>query len=413
MNPPNEGELRARLGIPPEARQVLFLAESSHWDPDWLFTWDEYYQRYVRDNLDRALDELRREPRRIYSIECLFFLRMYWEQRPERQAEIRELVNARRLRLTSSGITTADTLVASTEAILRDWLVGQEWLRRNGMAVEPRLAYFPDCFGSAHSLPSLLNAAGFDRTAITRLDGMLFMGCDWPFPWRFQQPGSSAARLLQQERCLDFVWRDRGGGEVLCHWNAFTYGQGDMLAHSGLVRMYLYPWAVPNRSERHVRGQIHRFTGQLAPLSRTPYLFCPIGFDFVAPIPDLIPLLDRYNERRYPESGIWVLNAGLDDYLALVDCHRDRLPVLELDPNPYWTGFYTSRPSLKERCHALVDRLLRAERLAFLPENAAAPSASTSTRSASPRNSSASCVTTTMPTSGRLHLKVCVWSSEN
>ena len=376
MGASDEVKLREHLGIPVGARHVLILAESSHWDPDWLYTWDEYFRGYARGNLDQALDELERDPRRIYSIECLFFLQMYWEARPERRAEIRELINSRRLRLTSTGITTADTLVTSTEAILRDWLAGQEWLRRNGMTVEPRLAYFPDCFGSSPALPSLLNAAGFDQTAITRLDGMLFVGCDWPLPGRFPSAGSSAAWLLQQEHCLDFVWRDRSGGEVLCHWNAFTYGQGDMLAHSGLVRMYLYPWAIPNRSERHVCRRIHQYARQLLPLSRTPYLFCPIGFDFVAPILDLVPLLDRYNQRRYPQSGIWALNAGLDDYLALVDCHRDRLPVIELDPNPYWTGFYSARPALKALAHDAVDRLRLAEAMAPLPENAqAAPDA--------------------------------------
>jgi len=47
----------------------------------------------------------------------------------------------------------------------------------------------------------------------------------------------------------------------------------------------------------------------------------------------------------------------------------DVLPVLQLDPNPYWTGFYTSRPVLKKHCYELVDNLLAAEKLSFLPEN--------------------------------------------
>ena len=359
-----EQDLRHRLGIPADAQHVLVLAESSHWDPDWLFTSDEYYDRWVCRNLDQALDELIRDPRRVYSVECLFFLRKYWDAHPGRQDALRSLVNSRRLRLTSSSVTTADTLTTSTEAILRDFLVGQEWLRANGMTQEPSLAYFPDSFGCSHALPSLLNAAGFSQTALTRVDGMLFVGCDWPLKSQFEWDGSSAALLKKQDRTLDFVWRDSSGGEVLCHWNAFTYGQGDMLAHSGVVRMYLYPLAVPNRSDWNVTRHIHQFVRQLQPYGRTPYLFCPIGFDFVSPISDLVPLLDRYNQRHYPHTGIWVMNAGLDDYLALVNCHRDRLPVVELDPNPYWTGFYTSRPSLKKLAHETVNRLLLAERLA-------------------------------------------------
>jgi len=366
---PTDQELRHRLGIPDDAERVLIFSESSHWDPNWLLTSEAYFERFVRHNLDQAIGELQREPRRVYSIECIFFLQMYWDRYPAQQDTIRELVNAGRLRLTSSGVTTADTLLPSAEAILRDLLIGQEWLRTNGMNQEPKLAYFTDSFGCTPALPSILNAAGFDRTAITRVDGMYFMGCDLESSKRFPRAGSSAEQLLTQERSLDFVWRDRNGAQVLCHWNAFTYGQGDMLAYGGASRVYLARIAFPLRSDRHIARRIKQYVNQLAPYSRTPYMFCPIGFDFVEPIPDLLALLDRYNQNHYPKTGVWAVNAGLDDYLMLVEAYQDQLPVLELDPNPYWTGFYTARPTLKQRSRKLVDNLLLAEKLSFLPEN--------------------------------------------
>ncbi len=364
-----EQDLRARLGIPPQARRVLILAESSHWDPNWRKTSDEYFDRYVRGNLDRALSELALEPRRIYSVECVFFLKRYWDARPEQHEAIRQWVNTGRLRLTSSGVTTADTLLPRTEAILRDFVIGQEWLSANEMVAQPQVAYFPDSFGHSPCLPSLLNAAGFRQAAITRIDGMYFPGCDLDLPARFQWEGSSAARLMRQERSLDFVWRDPEGGEVLCHWNAFTYGQGDLLAHNGVIRIPDLPLAFSNRSDWNVTRHIHAFSRQLEPYARTPYLFCPIGFDFVAPIPHLVALLDRYNARHYDRTGLWVVNAGLDDYLSLVESCRADLPVVNLDPNPYWTGFYSARPRLKEQCHAATDALVLAEAAAALPEN--------------------------------------------
>ncbi|HID54272.1 MAG TPA: hypothetical protein EYP41_19815, partial [Anaerolineae bacterium] len=369
---PANQELRRRLGIPDDAERVLILSESSHWDPNWLLTAEAYFKRFVRHNLDQAIAELAWEPRRVYSIECLFFLRMYWDRCPAQREAVRELVNTGRLRLTSSGVTTADTLLPSAEAILRDLLIGQEWLRANGMEQEPQLAYFADSFGCTPALPSLLQAAGFERTAVTRIDGMFFMGCDIELPRNFPRAGSSAERLLKQERTLDFVWRDQNGAQVLCHWNAFTYGQGDMLAYAGVSRVYLARIAVSLRAEWHVARRIKQYVAQLSPLSRTPYMLCPIGFDFVEPIPDLIALLDRYNQNYYPTTGIWVLNAGMDDYLALIEPYQDKLPVLALDPNPYWTGFYTARPTLKQRCRNLVDDLLLAEKLSFLPGNSGA-----------------------------------------
>ena len=361
-----EPQIRQRLGIPEDAARVLIFSESSHWDPNWLNTSEEYFTRFVRSNLDQAVAALHSEPRRVYSVECMFFLRMYWERCPEQRDSIRELVNTGRLRLTGSGVTTADTLLPSAEAILRDLLIGQEWLRANGMRQEPALAYFTDSFGCTSALPSLLQAAGFDRTAITRIDGMYFIGCEIESGNHFPRPGSSAEHLLKQERSLDFVWRDPNGARVLTHWNAFNYGQGDMLAYAGLSRVYLVRIAFSRRSDGHVARRIAQYTAQLGPLSRTPYMFCPIGMDFVEPIPDLVALLDRYNQNHYPSTGVWAVNAGLDDYLALVEPYQDRLPVLELDPNPYWTGFYTARPRLKQRCRALVDDLLLTEKLSIL-----------------------------------------------
>ena len=151
-----EAEIRERLGIPPDVDRVIVFGESSHWDPNWLYTSEEYYQRYVRDNLHMALAELQQEPRRIYSLESVFFLQMYWEREPHRREAVRRLVNEGRLRLTSTGVTTADTLLPRAEAILRDLLLGQAWLWDNGMTQEPRLAYFTDSFGCSPALPSLL-----------------------------------------------------------------------------------------------------------------------------------------------------------------------------------------------------------------------------------------------------------------
>ena len=360
-----EAELRAALEIPPDAKQVLVFGETSHWDPNWLLTSEEYFERRIEPIFEEVIDALEQEPRRVFCIECLFFFQLYWERHPARRPELRRLVNGGRLRLTGSGITTPDTLLPSTEAILRDYLLGQEWLRDNGMTPEPRLAYLPDDFGHSPALPSLLDALGFDRAGITRIDGMYFVGADLRPPWSFPLEGSSADLLGRELRTQDFVWRAPDGAEVLCHWNAFTYFQGDMLAHIGVIRWMGMTLGVPWRTGRHVARRVDALVRQLAPLSRTPYLFCPIGCDFNGPIRDLVGLLDRYNRERYGDTGVWVVNAGMDDHLALVDFHRSALPVVELDPNPYWMGFYATRPNVKRRCNRVARKLVLAEKLVF------------------------------------------------
>ncbi|MGE5220806.1 MAG: hypothetical protein ACM3PY_00115 [Omnitrophica WOR_2 bacterium] len=360
--PLSEASLREKSGIPADAEKVLIFAETSHWDPDWRYTSEEYYQK-VEPGLLSALEELEHDPRRIYSLECIFFLRMFWERHDELQEQVRELVNARRLRLSGNGVTTPDTLLPDAEAILMDYLSGQEWLRLNGMTQEPRIAYLPDDFGHSPQLPALLNSLGIDGAAITRIDGSGFPGSDFRSSKKFPLPGSNAERLLSQEKSLDFIWQSSDGSELVCHWNAFTYFQGDTFATNGLPRWVSQALSFSSRSDAHIARQIEQFSAQLAPLSRTHYLFCPIGFDFAPPVRDIGSLIDRYNQVRYPETGIFVLNAGLDDYLQLVRCHRANLPCLAFDPNPHFMGFYASRPSLKRACQQAVRKLLLADRL--------------------------------------------------
>jgi hypothetical protein len=366
--PSTEQVLRARLAIPADARRIIILGESSHWDPNWLRTSQAYYLDQVVPILDQVIDALVREPRRVFSIESLFFLRLYWELKPLQRGLIRGLFNQGQLRLTGTGITTPDTVLPGTESLLRDYLFGQEWLWSQGLTVEPRLAYFPDSFGHSPALPSILRALDMDMAAVTRIDGMHFVASDLRPRSAFPLRGSSA-EILQQASSADFVWRGPDGAEVLCHWNAHTYFQGDLLAHLGIVRWMDVPAAVSWRTSRHVARRINGFVRQLEGLAATPYVFCPIGCDFVKPIRGLLDLVDRYNHDYYPQTGIWAVNAGLDDYLALVDCHRGRLPVLALDPNPYWMGFYASRPHFKRACNRIERELVRAEKLATLRPN--------------------------------------------
>ena len=154
-----EAELRARLGIPAAAKAVLIFAQSSHVDPDWLVTADQY-QKLTDKAFDRAWAELKKDPRYVYSVECIFFFKRYWDGHPERQEALREYVNQGRIRFTGTGVTTPDTLLPEGENILRDYLIGQSWLGQQGMKISPKLAYLPDDFGHSPSLPTMLRELG-------------------------------------------------------------------------------------------------------------------------------------------------------------------------------------------------------------------------------------------------------------
>ncbi|MEZ5321934.1 MAG: hypothetical protein R2698_07675 [Microthrixaceae bacterium] len=348
---------RSRLGVPSSATEVVLVCESTHWDPNWLVDSNRYYRSFVRPTLDRVLTELTAEPRRVFDLECVFFVERYWRDRPGRRDEFAALVNEGRLRFTGCGVTTPDTLLPEDESLLRDLLIGQEWLRARGMETEPRLLYLPDSFGHSPGLPALMGAAGVEYAAICRIDGMRFPGADLEPARNNPRPGTSAARLIAAGTA-DFVWRAPDGSEVLTHWMSHGYGHGDMIASGGISRALGLPVSWPDRRPRNVDRRVEGYLADLAPLGMTPYRLLAIGFDFVRPVPRLVELLDAWNDRHHEASGVWLVNAGLDDYFELIAGHRERLPTIELDPNPYWMGFYAGRPDLKTMARDLGRRLV-------------------------------------------------------
>ncbi len=257
-------------------------------------------------------------------------------------------------------MTTPDTLLPEDELLLRDLLIGQEWLRERGMVQEPRLLYLPDSFGHSPGVPALLRAAGIDYAAVCRIDGMRFPGADMEPAANFPRPGTSAANLIG-EGSADFVWRASDGSEVLAHWMSHGYGHGDMVASGGVSRALGLPVSWPDRRPGHVDRRVDGYLEDLRPLARTPYRLLAIGFDFVRPIPWLLDLLDGWNDRHHDRTGTWLVNAGIDDYLDLVAEHRERLLTLDFDPNPYWMGFYASRPAIKADARDLGRRLVAAD----------------------------------------------------
>ncbi len=364
-----EHSIREKLGIPDWADKILVVAESTHWDPDWLLTSNEYYRYLVRRALEQAVSELQADERRVFDVECIFFLRMFWERGARRREVIRDLVNTGRMRLTGSGVTTPDTLLPNDEALIRDLLTGLDWLRSNGMTQQPGTLYLPDSFGHSPALPSLLASSGIGGVAFSRIDGAYFLGIEYAPPSHYPRPGSSA-KALTDAGALDFRWIDAAGSEVIAHWNAFTYGHGDMIAGHGIDRAFGLYLGIPDRSDANVRRHIERYVRQLEPLSPTPYMLLALGIDFSFPLKGLVALLDRYNENHGRVSGIYAVNAGLDDYIELVRCHSESLPVIEMDPNPLFTGFYSSRLPLKRTHRRAADALAAGDAAAVLSGDA-------------------------------------------
>ena len=316
----------------------------------------------------QALEE---EPRRVFSIESLFFLQRYWQSNPTQHERLRGLVNQRRLRLTGTGITTPDTVLPDTEAILRDYADGQEWLREHGMTVEPRLAYLPDDFGHSPALPTMLVALGFDMAAVTRIDGMYFIGCDYRPKSSFPLPGSSAesadARAARRPTSCGAA---RTARRCCATGTPSPTSRAICWRTIGVVRwmdrLYGFPW----RTEAHVARRIRRYVRDLAPLARTPYLFCPIGGDFNGPIEGLVGAARPLQPRALPANR----RLGGQRRPGRLP-GAGRLPPLraaggDAGPESLLDGLLRQPPRGQAARNRIVRKLVIAEKLTVLPARA-------------------------------------------
>ena len=289
-------------------RKTVFVVPHTHWDREWYEPFQVFRARLVRV-LDHALDVLDKDPRfrRFVLDGQAVILEDYLEVRPEREADIRRLVQAGRLRI-GPWYVLADEFLVSPEALIRNLSIGRRVSRRFG---EPMgVGYTPDPFGHIAQLPTIL--AGFGLQSVVFQRGV----------------GDEAERLG-----LEFVWEGADGAAVLAVQLPATYSAVAGLGHktwdyeeSGAydadlaarhVRTILFgDVPVPDELPFWLKLPFGRLAGEgLAGKSRSDALLLLNGTDHLYLQEDLPRVLDEL-ARAVPEVD-WVLG-DLDEYLARV-----------------------------------------------------------------------------------------------
>ncbi len=369
----SEREVRAALGIPDGAERVMVVSQSSHLDLNFLNTYDGYYDSSIQGIFRTALDLLGDEPDYRYSIAEIAWLRRYWDDHPGERERIRAAAARGALRIVGGGLTSPDTVLPTGESLMRDWQMGIAWVREN-LGVRPMTAWQPDSFGHSATLPSVLEQFGFRSVGFFRVDGGAFGQVTGGKPVPIA-PGSTAETLADLDTA-DYVWRAPDGAEVLARWLPYGYGMGDDLDFSFpwyAIAGFGINWNTPAFTDESVTNErFATYVASLEPYRRTPYTFLPVGIDFSWPKPKLLDYVRRWNAARYPSTGVWIAAATFDEYTRLIEAHRRELPALDLDINPYFTGFYTTHAGLKTRLRDAHGTLTDAEKIGSIAGTARA-----------------------------------------
>jgi len=344
------------FSIPQDAEGVLFVCSTSHMDWDWVATFEQYYgignpsaQPPVRQILDTAFDLIGTPDSGYhYNLAELAWLRRYLQDNPAMAPTLATYVG--KLHFLGGGITSPDNLITHGEAFIRNYLLGQAFLKRTGLsALLSNVCWIPDDFGQDPQLPVVLNAMGMTGVSFWRVPG------DEPAPPSSYTPVNGGDSLYQQllDNGVTFNWQAADGSTILTQQMSQGYG---------VIWDQLYANQYTSSQAEDLNDFITNSGKQFANL-----YFAPCGGDFSMPSLNLVTAVSDYNTQYYPNNKIYAVFGTFQEFIDAVHAVKDQQPyTIPLDSSNFWTGYFAGRIQLKINHNSAVNHLLAAETAATL-----------------------------------------------
>ncbi|CAF3727422.1 unnamed protein product [Rotaria socialis] len=298
-----------------EDKLNVHLVPHTHDDVGWLKTIDQYYYgdrndiqhacvQYILDSVIQAL--VQNPERRFIYVEIAFFWRWWNEQSDDTRNTVKELVNDGRLEFISGGWCMNDEATTHYNSIIDQHSLGAEFLRDQfGECARPKISWQIDPFGHSREVASLFAQMGFDGLFFARLDYQ-----------DDEQRNKTKTREMDDAR--------------------------------------LHDYNVPERVQAFIdaaHDQAHGFA--------TNHIMMTMGKDFQYEnanmwFQNLDKLIKYVNAQQPNGSDVNVFYSTPSCYLYALNkvgrewtSKTDDFFPLGDTPHGFWTGYFTSRPSLK------------------------------------------------------------------
>ncbi|KAM8717605.1 hypothetical protein ACLKA7_004323 [Drosophila subpalustris] len=334
----------------------VHLIAHTHDDVGWLKTVDQYYygsetliqKAGVQYIIDSVVQSLLKDPeKRFIYVESAFFFKWWKEQTKEQQDKVTMLVNEGRLEFIGGAWSMNDEATTHYQSTIDQFAWGLRRLNDTfGECGRPKIGWQIDPFGHSREMASMFAQMGFDGLFFGRLD--------------YQDKDE---RLMTQK--AEMIWH---GSENL--------GDKSDLFTGALYNQYQAPSGFcfdilcadqpiidgKHSPDNNVKEKVDKFLDYVKTQStyyRTNNIIITMGGDFTYQAAQVyyknLDKLIRYaNERQANGSNINLLYSTPSCYLkSLHDAgiswptkSDDFFPYAS-DPHAYWTGYFTSRPTLK------------------------------------------------------------------
>jgi len=331
----------------------VFVLPHSHCDPGWLKTFDDYFQSQTKAIITTVVDALLQDKRRKFIWAEISYFEWWWrEQSAERQAQVRQLLQAKQLEFVTGGWVQPDEANSELYAMEIQLQEGHDWIRETfGSEHIPRYGWSIDPFGYSPTMAYLLQKYGFE--------GMLI-----------QRVHYAVKKELAKRKHLEFYWRQTwdaaGEHDIFTHVMPFfsydvphTCGPDPSVCCQFDFKRTSCPW---NKSPQVITDANLKERALLlldqyqkkASLYRSNVVLVPLGDDFryqtaeeaEAQYTNHQKIFDYLNANV---PGVQVQFGTLSEYFQAVQGTFDP-PILKgsfftySDVNEdYWSGYFTSR----------------------------------------------------------------------
>ncbi|XP_060554885.1 lysosomal alpha-mannosidase-like [Ruditapes philippinarum] len=330
----------------------VHIVPHTHDDVGWVKTYDEYYRQDVRTIISSVVDNLERDRKaggnkRFIYVE-MAFLKLWWQEQNDTIKDVvRNLVNEGRLEIILGGWCMNDEATPYYIDIIDQHTLGFQFIRNNfGECGRPKIGWQIDPFGHSREVASLFAQFGFDGMFVGRID--------------YQDK-----RQRERTKTMEMIWRSS---------ESLSRAASDIFV--GVLDNVYWPpkgfcwdyWCsdpeLVNSSEDFNRAKVDEFLRIIKDESdnyATNHVMVEMGSDFqyrwadkwYENLDELIKLVNQ-RQKENEEFKINLLYSTPSCYLYQLHRSNRTWPVKQDDFFPYahrensfWTGYFTSRPTLK------------------------------------------------------------------
>jgi len=382
-----EDRFQRRKPLWPQLPLRVIVMPHSHNDPGWLKTVEGYFATATKSIITNMVVKLTQHSNMTFIWTEMSYLSMWWEvAQPEMREKMRALLDSGRLEIPTGGWVMTDEANVELFSMVEQLVEGHSFLRST-LNVKPKSSWSVDSFGHGGTFPHILAKSGISNMVIMRVH----------YAWK-----EWLARYQQGDFLWKQSWEADGSSAPLCH--NFPYDIYSIKHSCGP-----HPQTCLGFDFRHVAGEYNEFSLHYTPIDKgnlqtraellleqygrtgslLPHnvVLVPLGDDFRynnaaefdQQYNNYMQIMEYINTHDY---NAMVTFGTLSDYFSEVRTRMSKFNTLTGDffvysdifsegRPAYWSGYFSTRPFLKQLSRHLASSLRTTEILYTIAVNSA------------------------------------------